>query len=116
MKTFEKIIKIRFDSGLNQSEFAKKLNIDRAAVFRWEKGETKPSKPTLLNICNTFNVNPVWLIDENNSVDPYIAINNDVLCTLKNKYDLSGSDIDFLKSYLSANQEKRQAINNVVKF
>ena len=32
----------RLKAGLTQVELAKKLNVDQAAVSRWESGETRP--------------------------------------------------------------------------
>lgn len=36
------IKKLRLKAGLTQSQLAKKMNVDQAAVSRWESGETKP--------------------------------------------------------------------------
>ena len=33
---------MRLKAGLTQVELAKKLNVDQAAVSRWENGETRP--------------------------------------------------------------------------
>lgn len=36
------IKELRLKAGLTQSQLAKKMNVDQAAVSRWESGETKP--------------------------------------------------------------------------
>lgn len=36
------IKKLRLKAGLTQSQLAKKMNVNQAAVSRWESGETKP--------------------------------------------------------------------------
>lgn len=33
---------LRLKAGLTQAQLAKKMNVDQAAVSRWESGETKP--------------------------------------------------------------------------
>lgn len=35
---------LRLKAGLTQVQLAKKMNVDQAAVSRWESGETKPMR------------------------------------------------------------------------
>ena len=116
MKMSEKIIKIREQLNINRSEFARKINIDVAAVWRWEKGERMPSNIAMSGICKAFNVNSKWLIDDDLKADMFLDISNKALKQLSHDYDLQNEDEQFIKSYLSANHEKRKAINSVVKF
>lgn len=37
-----KIKELRLKAGLTQVQLAKKMNVDQAAVSRWETGETNP--------------------------------------------------------------------------
>ncbi len=37
------IKKLRKKLGLTQAEFAFRLGLTRAAIFQWEKGETRPT-------------------------------------------------------------------------
>lgn len=37
---------LRLKAGLTQVELAKKMNVDQAAVSRWESGNTKPLRKT----------------------------------------------------------------------
>ena len=39
-----KLRKLREAAGLRQVDVAKKLNVDQAAVSKWETGETRPSR------------------------------------------------------------------------
>lgn len=41
-----KIKELRLKAGLTQVQLAKKMNVDQAAVSRWESGETKPLRKT----------------------------------------------------------------------
>lgn len=44
--TPERIRECRETLGLSKQEFATKLGISLATVYRWENGETKPLNPT----------------------------------------------------------------------
>jgi transcriptional regulator with XRE-family HTH domain len=58
----DRIKKIRIETGLNQSEFAKKLNISQSAIGYYESGKKKPSAETLEAICNEFDIDGTWLL------------------------------------------------------
>ncbi|WP_418302155.1 helix-turn-helix domain-containing protein [Lysinibacillus fusiformis] len=47
---------------MNQSVFAKIINISQASLSDLEKGKTKPSVDTLINISEQFNISLDWLI------------------------------------------------------
>lgn len=57
----KRIRQIRKDQGLNQIEFAKKINRSRSAVLTWEGGNAEPDAASFALICNVFDVNPDWL-------------------------------------------------------
>lgn len=57
------------DSNLKKVEFAQKLNIDQSYVTRLVSGEKKPSIRLINDICEKFDVNKEWLL--NNVGDPY---------------------------------------------
>ena len=69
MNLADKIIKIREESGLSQSEFAKKLHVTRQAVSRWECGETTPTIDTLRAIAVLFEIDANELL----GVDPLLC-------------------------------------------
>ena len=35
---------LRLKAGMTQEQLARKMNVDQAAVSRWESGDTKPLK------------------------------------------------------------------------
>ena len=57
----ERITIIRKSEGLNQEKFASKLNLSRNFINQLEAGKKNPSERTILDICETFNVNEIWL-------------------------------------------------------
>ena len=57
-----RILEIRKDFHLTQSDFATKLLISKSAVCKIESGENHPSDQTIHLICKLFHVNRDWLI------------------------------------------------------
>lgn len=53
---------LREELGLNQSEFAKKLNVTSAAISKIEKGKGNLTERMMNDICREFMVNKEWLI------------------------------------------------------
>ncbi len=59
----ERLKEIRETLKLSQSEFAKKLNLQRNSISLVENGKRNLSDRTIQDICNKFNVNEEWLRD-----------------------------------------------------
>lgn len=64
---------LRNEKGLNQKEFAEKINISQPHLSLVEKGERPLLRKVLLKICNEFSVNEKWL--ENGEFPIYIDKN-----------------------------------------
>lgn len=56
----ERIKVLRERLGLTQTALAKKINRAPNTINQYEKGKNIPNR-TILDICNAFNVNEVWL-------------------------------------------------------
>ena len=52
----DKIKQLRISQGLNQSEFASRLNITPGAVSQWETGRTVPDTERLMAIAKEFSI------------------------------------------------------------
>lgn len=50
------IAKLRINNGYSQEELAKKINVTRQAISRWENYETTPNPETLKALSELFNV------------------------------------------------------------
>ena len=62
-KDFAKRLKVlRKKAGINQTEIADVLNIERSTYAYYETGKTTPSFNTLLNICKIHSVTTDWLL------------------------------------------------------
>ena len=60
----EKIIQLRKQSNLSQSDLAKKIGASRTIVGNYERNTNTPSIEILLKIAKTFNVSVDYLIGE----------------------------------------------------
>lgn len=60
----EKIAALRQTLGLSQQQFGRGIGMQRQHVSLWELGISLPSIPTLLRICDKYNVNPEFFLVE----------------------------------------------------
>lgn len=60
----ERIRELRRSLGLKQAEFADQIGVKEATVTSWETGNRNPSDTVLVTICNVFDINKEWLINE----------------------------------------------------
>ena len=110
----DRIKQIRTNSGLNQSDFGKKISISRSAVWKIENGENTPSEQTINIICREFNVNEDWL--RNGTGDMYKLIPNKLELYLG---EISSGDDDFIKdlieAYMELDQTSKDALKQIAK-
>ncbi len=66
----DRIIKIRRDAGLNQTEFGSVVGASRSMIASYEGGKVIPDAAKRMLICEKFNVNPDWL-EHGGDVEPY---------------------------------------------
>lgn len=52
----KKLKEVRLEKELSQEEVASKLFVSRQAVSRWETGKSIPDYPTLVSICELYNI------------------------------------------------------------
>ena len=53
---------VRKNAKMSQAAFATEIDVSRAAVTRYESGETIPTGTTLAHICNKFGIIGHWLL------------------------------------------------------
>lgn len=85
-----RIIRIRKKLGLTQDEFGKKLDLSRNFIWMIEKGDRIPSERTLNDICEKFNVDPVWLRTGVGD-DPFLPVSREDRITQVLSKAISGS-------------------------
>ena len=57
-----RIKELRISTGLNQVDFAKKLNVTKQSVSNWENGNIQPSIDMLIKIATVFSVSSDYLL------------------------------------------------------
>lgn len=60
---------LRNSYSMNQSTFANAINISQASLSDLEKGKTKPSVDTLINISDKFGISLDWLVKGSSIID-----------------------------------------------
>ncbi len=61
-----RVCEVLDESGLNVTQMAKLLGVDRSTIYSWRKGEVKSMKSTMITkISDSFNVSIPWLLGEN---------------------------------------------------
>lgn len=61
-KCSDRIKELRSEAGLTQEQLAGKINVSRAAINRWEKGENTPSDKYVLLLAGFFKVSIAYLM------------------------------------------------------
>lgn len=64
----ERIIQLRKELKLSQAAFAEKVNLSRNFIGLVECGDRNLSDRTVIDICDTFNVNKEWLLTGNGDI------------------------------------------------
>jgi len=62
---YERIKELRLSLGINQVQFAKKLNVTKQCVSNWENANLQPSIDMLIRIAQTFSVSTDYLLGLN---------------------------------------------------
>ena len=60
----EKITHLRIVSGLSQDELAKRMNVSRQSLSKWENDETQPQLDNIKQLCEIFKISADELIDD----------------------------------------------------
>lgn len=60
----KRLIELRKEKGLNQTEIAKELHISQQTYSQWESDKRNPSQKTLEKLANFFNVSVSYLLGE----------------------------------------------------
>lgn len=74
LTTNERLLYLRKEMGLTQSELALKLNLTRSTIANCEQNRRELTDRTIADICRVFSVNKEWL--KNGTGEMYRTSNN----------------------------------------
>lgn len=57
----ERIKQLREENNLNKTEFAKRVEVNRTTITRYETGELKPTLDVMVSMNRTFGVSLDWI-------------------------------------------------------
>lgn len=113
----DRIISLRNEKNLTQSQLAEELNISPSAIGMYEQGRRKPSYELLEELCDYFNVDMDYLTGRSNTKNRFQE-------NLKNKkeknyeVDLDKSDDDFkmvARDYNKLSEDKKKLFKSMMK-
>ncbi len=61
LTTNERLLYLRKEMGLTQSELALKLNLTRSTIANYEQNRRELTDRTIADICRVFSINEEWL-------------------------------------------------------
>lgn len=109
-----RVISVRKNERLNQSQFAEKLGLQRTIISLCENGKRDFSDRTLKDIAAEFHVNLEWL--RTGKGDMYDEESEEVLIeALKSEYNLDDIDIEIIQTYIKMAPLERQVFKNFIK-
>lgn len=58
----QRIKELRLSLGMNQVQFAEKINVTKQSISNWENDNIQPSIDMLIKICKTYSVSSDYLL------------------------------------------------------
>lgn len=107
----ERLKLLRKSLRLTQAAFGDKLGLARNTIANYEDGNRKPSNAILKLICQTYNVNYLWLTV---GIGEMFEISDTALNDLVMQYDLNEVDTFLIKAYLNMSKEERAEFADVI--
>ena len=107
----ERLKLLRKSLRLTQAAFGDKLGLARNTIANYEDGNRKPSNAILKLICQTYNVNYLWLTEGKGEM---FEISDTALNDLVMQYDLNEVDTFLIKAYLNMSKEERAEFADVI--
>ena len=104
----ERIKELRKELGLTLEQFGKRIGVTKVAISNIEKGKRNVTEQMFKSVCREFNVNEEWL--RNGSGDMFIEKNTVNIDEFIINNNITKTEIELAKSYLSLSLEHRQSL------
>lgn len=83
MKLADKVLNLRKTNGMSQEDLARKLNVSRQAISRWEMGTAQPDAPNVLQLSRLFGVTTDYLLNDDYESDHDVPVVKETENTIK---------------------------------
>ena len=107
-----RIKEVRKHYKLSQTEFGERLGLTRPTIANIELDRINTSEAYMKLICQTFNVNPLWL--ESGTGEMLIETEQNLLDDIAIAYNLSNLELSIIKKFVSLNEADRKVILDFV--
>ena len=104
----ERIKELRKKLGLTLEKFGEHIGVTKMTISRIENGKNTVTEQMFKSICLEFNVNEEWL--RNGSGDMFIEKNTVNIDEFIINNNITKTEIELVKSYLSLSLEHRQSL------
>lgn len=112
MTLSERIKAIRKDKKLNQADFGKMLGVSRDVINNIEHDRADVKEYMIKHICNTYNVNYLWLTEE--SGEMYEFSPTIILDELAEEYKLDELDKKIVLEYIKLSEDERNVLKKFI--
>ena len=107
-----KVLREKLD--ITQTAFGARINMQRAAISRIEKGERNITDRVIADIVRVFNVSEAWLRHGEGEMFAQPS-DNTLLEQLRIEYDLSGLDLAIIEQYLMLSPRSKAVFKAMVR-
>ena len=108
-----RIKEVRKHLNLSQESFGKRLGVSRSVINNLERNVTELKEPLFELFCNTFNVNPEWLLKGNGEM--FIQNNDSVIDNIKREYSLSDTAAQAITNFLELSFSEQNTLIETLK-
>lgn len=115
METYERVRQLRKDLKMSQEKFGAALGVGRVVIKNIELNllaRPEQKEPLLRLICETFNVNYVWLTTGQGEM--CIETKQSFLEKLSGEYGLSFTAQKIIECYLNLEEEQRATVDDFI--
>lgn len=113
MEIAKRIITIRKENGLTQTEFAERLNTTRPKIAAYELNRVNFDSAFLDYICKVFKINPEWLATGQG--DMLIQSKQSFVEKLSAEYGLSMTAQKIIECYLNLDEGQQATVDSFFK-
>lgn len=107
-----RIKELRQTLGLSGEKFGDAIGLTRYAISNIENNKNSVTEQTIIAICHVFNVSEEWL--RTGKEPMFKPEQNDYFTDLQNRFSLSNTGINLIKSYLHLDSNEKAIIDKLI--